>query len=475
MANPARLTVLAFAALIATGTLLLRLPFAVDDGHPGLSHALFTATSAVTVTGLASFEVDSLTLFGELVVLALIQIGGFGIMTIGSVLALVASRKVGLRQRIRARTEFGDVDIGDMSRLISAVAQITIVVEFSIAFALFLRFWLADHHDMGRAAYSGVFHAISAFNNAGFGLRTSNLVPYVNDPVVLVLVTVAIILGGLGFPVILELVRRERRRFSLHARVTLMMTALLLIVSPLIIGAFEWTNPDTLGPLSLGDKLANTWLMGVSPRTAGFNAVDIGAANPSTLLVMTALMFIGGGSASTAGGIKVTTFAVLGYVLWSEVRGDADVNLFHRRLPAAVLRQAIAVVLLAVGAITGISLVLLAASNVSIGEALFEATSAFGTVGSDDRHHARAADPQPAGVVAADVRRTARTGHDGDGAGPARPTTSLHLSRGKADHWVNHGYAPFSLGSPVSTTGPNTKAPSSWSASAASAPPSRPR
>ncbi|MFV0309557.1 MAG: TrkH family potassium uptake protein [Desertimonas sp.] len=380
VSNPARMTVVAFGGLIAIGTLLLRLPFAVDSGHPGTAHALFTSTSAVTVTGLASFEIDKLTLFGELVVLGLIQVGGFGIMTISSVLALLASRRLGLRQRMRARTEFGDIDIGDMRRLLGAVGLITLTVELTIAVALFLRFW-ATGQGVGRAAYGGVFHAISAFNNAGFALRSDSLMSYAGDPVVLVLITVAIIAGGLGFPVVLELVKRRGTRMSLHARVTLTMTVTLLIAGPLIIGTFEWTNPDTIGAMPLGDKLANTWMMGVSPRTAGFNAVDIGAANPSTLMVMIVLMFIGGGPASTAGGVKVTTFAVLGYVLWSEVRGDADVNLFHRRLPAAVLRQAIAVVLLAVGAITGITLILLAASDVTIGASLFEATSAFGTVG----------------------------------------------------------------------------------------------
>lgn len=379
--NPARRTLAAFCVLIGIGTGLLALPLAVERPHPGPVDALFTAASAVTVTGLASFEIDHLSLFGEVVVLALIQIGGFGIMTIGSVLGLAASRRLGLRQRMRARAEFGDVDLGDVRRLVAAVATITLVVELSSALALFVRFWSAGYDDAGRAAYSAIFHAVSAFNNAGFGLRADSLTRYAGDPVVLIVLSLTIIIGGLGFPVIVELTRRDRRGWSLHARLTLSATALLLLVAPIVIGAFEWTNPGTLGPLSTVDKLTNAWMMGVSPRTAGFNAVDIGAANPSTLYVMIALMFIGGGPASTAGGIKVTTFAVLGYVLWSEVRGDPDVNLFHRRLPTATLRHAITIVLVAVGSIAITALVLLAVAPVTMGAALFEATSAFGTVG----------------------------------------------------------------------------------------------
>jgi potassium uptake TrkH family protein len=379
--NPAQLTVAAFAIVILIGALLLRLPVAVEGEHPGFSDALFMSTSATTVTGLTSVDIAVFSLFGEVVMLALMQIGGFGIMTIGSVFALLLSKRIGLRQRMRAQTEIGAVGHGELRSLIGAIVRITLLVEGAIAAVLFLRLWLSGAEDAGRAAYSAVFHSVASFNNAGLALASDNLTPYASDPVFLLAITAGIIIGGLGFPVMVELRRRRRRTWSLHARLTLMTTVALLVVGPFVIGVFEWTNPDTLGPLGTEDKIMNAWLQGVSPRTAGFNSVDIGAMNPPTLLVIIGLMFIGGGPASTAGGIKVTTFAMLGYVLWSEVRGDTEVNLFRRRIPSPVILQAIALVLLAIGTIIACTLGLLAVYDVDIGPALFEATSAFGTVG----------------------------------------------------------------------------------------------
>jgi potassium uptake TrkH family protein len=375
-----------FVALIAIGTLLLALPIARDaPGAHDLEDALFISTSATTVTGLASVDITSFSLFGELVILALIQIGGFGIMTVGSVVALVAARRVGLRQRILARTEIGAVDIGELRSLIKAIAAITLAVEGSISLVLFLRFWQTGTEDtMLSAAYSGVFHGISAFNNAGISLYPDSLVAFVADPVVVLTVSVGFVLGGLGFPIIVEVIRRQRgriRRWSLHTKITLTATAGFLAVGPLAVLVFEWTNPDTLGDLDIGGKLLAGWFQGVTPRTAGFNTVDIGALNEPTLLFVTTLMFIGAGPASTSGGIKVTTFAVLAYVLWAEVRGDAEVNAFRRRLPEALVRQALTVALLAVGLVVGTSLVLMASDDLALTPALFEAASAFGTVG----------------------------------------------------------------------------------------------
>lgn len=379
--NPAQLTVAAFVTVIAIGTVLLRLPIAVEGDHPGLSHAAFMATSATTVTGLATIDVESFSLFGELVLLGLMQVGGFGIMTIGSVFGLLLSKRLGLRHRLRAQTELGSVGHGELRELIWAIFRITITVEVMIALVLFLRFWSLGDVGPGPAAYRGVFHAVSAFNNCGIGLFSDNLTRFAGDWIVILAVTVAIIIGGLGFPVLVELRQRRPRRWTLHARLTLLTTAALLVIGPVVVGLFEWTNPDTLGPLGTGDKVAGAWLQGVSPRTAGFNSFDIGAANPPTLLVLTALMFIGAGPASTGGGIKVTTFAMLGYVLWSEVRGDTEVNLFGRRIPSALILQAVAMVLLSIGTVMVTTLGLLTVLDVDIGAALFEATSAFGTVG----------------------------------------------------------------------------------------------
>ncbi len=373
------------------GTVLLWLPFAADGpGRISLEDALFTSTSAATVTGLASTDISRFSLFGEIVIMVLIQIGGFGIMTIGSVLAIVALHRVGLRQRMLAQAEIGAVDLGDLRRLILAIGQITIAVEGALALVLFLRFWQGDYEDGPIAsAYSGIFHSISSFNNAGFSLYSDNLSRFATDPVVVLSVSLGFVVGGLGFPILVEFWRHaaQRRtalrvtRWSLHTKVTLLATAALLVFGPLVVMTFEWTNPATLGPLDTVDKVVAGWFQGVSPRTAGFNTVDIGGMNEPTLLVLTTLMFIGAGPASTAGGIKVTTFAVLGFVLWAEVRGNTDMNVFRRRLPASLIRQALTIALLAIGLVVGATLVLMSVEDLSLTPALFEITSAFGTVG----------------------------------------------------------------------------------------------
>ncbi len=391
--NPAQLVVAAFVVFIAFGTMLLWLPISADGpGHIGLEDALFTSTSAATVTGLGSTDIGRFSVFGELVILMLIQVGGFGIMTIGSVLALIASHRVGLRQRMLAQAEIGAVDIGDLRRLIGAIAKITIGIEGTLAVVLFLRFWQGGYEtNIGDAAYSGVFHSIAAFNNAGISLYSNNLEQFVGDPVVVLSISAAFIIGGLGFPILVEFWRRERHRqsklasrplpWSLHTKITLLATVALLVIGPLVVTTFEWTNPNTLGPLDTFDKLLAGWFQGVTPRTAGFNTVNIGGMNEPTLLVITTLMFIGAGPASTSGGIKVTTFAVLGYVLWSEVRGNADVNVYNRRLPTNIVRQALTVALLSIGLVVGTSLLLMSIEDLALSPALFEAASAFGTVG----------------------------------------------------------------------------------------------
>ena len=398
--NPAQLVVVAFVALIAVGTMLLALPWSTDaSGGLGWEDSLFLSTSATTVTGLSTIDVSTLSLFGELVVLALIQVGGFGIMTIGSVLALVTLRRVGLRQRMLAQAEIGAVDIGELSRLLKAIARITVVVEGTLATALFIRLWQGGY-EQGPidAAYSGVFHSIASFNNAGLSLYSDNLARFADDPWVMLPVTIGFIVGGLGFPVYVEFIRRWRlermahrerdparaervKPWSLHARLTVGATLVLLVVGPVMVLAFEWTNPDTLGSLDLFDKLTNAWFQGVTPRTAGFNTIDIGALNETTLLGMSVLMFIGAGPASTSGGIKVTTAAVLVAVIWSEVRGERDVNVFRRRLPTAMVRQSLTIVLLSLVFVVVTCLVLMASDGLALTSALFESTSAFGTVG----------------------------------------------------------------------------------------------
>jgi potassium uptake TrkH family protein len=382
--NPAQLVLAAFVTLILIGTALLWLPFAFDSGvdHPGLLDSLFWSTSATTVTGLGTVDVASFSLFGELVLLALVQLGGFGIMTIGSVLALVVSRRVGLRQRMLAQAEIGAVDIGELRYLIGAIAKITVLLEASIAAILFIHLANTGDTGVGRAAYSAVFHGISAFNNAGISLYSDSLTQFVDNPLVVFPVTAAFVIGGLGFPILVEFQRRVRpRKWSLHTRMVLAATAILLIVGPLAVLVFEWTNPGTLGPMSIWDKVQAAWFQGATTRTAGFNTIEIGAQREPTLNVMTALMFIGAGPASTSGGIKVTTWAVLGFAVWSVVRGDKEVTALRRRLPPDLVRQAMTIATLSITAVFTTAVALTAMSTFRLTDTLFEAASAFGTVG----------------------------------------------------------------------------------------------
>ena len=298
---------------------------------PDFFHALFTATSAVCVTGLT--VVDTATYwspFGQAAILALIQIGGFGVMTLASLLGLVISRRLGLGSRVLAARETKGA-MGDVRAVLTGVAIISLTVETVTALILTVRFATAYDNPWPTSLWRGVFHSVSAFNNAGFALFSDNLIGFATDPWICLPIAVAVIIGGLGFPVILELVRRYRepRRWSVHTRLTLIMTAILLVGGTLFVTAAEWGNPATLGALDPAGRTLAGFFQAVMPRTAGFNSVDPGDMNTGTLLGVDVLMFIGGGSASTAGGIKVGTFAVLLLVIIAELRGDPDLSLIH--------------------------------------------------------------------------------------------------------------------------------------------------
>ena len=383
--HPAQLVVIAFAAAISLGTVLLLVPTSTADGtSPGLVTALFTATSAVCVTGLVT--VDTATYwsgYGQGVILALIQLGGFGIMTLASLAVIFVSHKLGLKTRLLARAETGALDLGDVRTVLLGVAKFTLLFEVIATLLLAVRFLAHYDESLPRAVWLGAFHAISAFNNAGFALFSDNLVGFLDDPWILVLVSVAVIAGGLGFPVMMEL-RRERmrwRRWSLHTKLTVGMTVVLLTVGTIVITTLEWSNPDTFGELNTPDTISAGFFSSAMPRTAGFNAIDYAEVTESTQLVTTLLMFIGGGAAGTAGGIKVSTAAVLLLMVWAELRGDPDVSRFGRRVPAVAQRQALSVVLIGLAALFTGNLLLIGLSQFGIAQTLFESTSAFGTVG----------------------------------------------------------------------------------------------
>ncbi|MER5756092.1 potassium transporter TrkG [Streptomyces sp. NPDC002088] len=387
--HPSRSIVLAFAFVVLVGAALLTVPAATEPGRrTDVLIALFTSTGAVS-GGLSIVGTGShWTAFGEGVVLALIQVGGFGITTLASLLALVVSGRLRLRAQLTTQAETGGLGGGDIRRVVLGIAGTTLAIEFATAAVLAARFRFGLGLAAGNAVHQGIFYGISAFNNAGFALRDDNLVSYAHDPWIVLPIAAACTLGALGFPVLLELLRHRarvrdggRRRWSLHTRLTLATSAVLLAVGTLMTCLLEWSNSRTLGPMGSGDKVLNGFFAAASARTAGFNTVDTGAMEPATLLGICMLMFIGGGSAGTAGGIKVTTFAVLGAAILAEIRGHTAVDIMDRRISSAALRQALTVALLGVGVVMSGTLLLLTVTDDRPDAVLFEVVSAFGTVG----------------------------------------------------------------------------------------------
>jgi len=383
--HPSQFVVAGFAAAVAVGTALLVLPVS-RSGVEGASlvDGLFTATSAVCVTGLVTVDTPVYwSGFGQAVLLGLIQVGGFGIMALATLLTLLVSDRLGLRNRLNAAAESKSLGLSDARGVLLRVLRTSLLLEAVGAAVLTARWWAGGDEPFLRALWLGVFHAVSAFNNAGFALYSDSLIGFATDPVVSGTVCVLVVAGGLGSPVLFELRRawRRPRRWTLHTKIVLVMTMVLLVLGSGMFLVLEWTNPDTLGPLSVTGKLVAGVFQGVQPRTAGFNSVDTGALNAETLLGTDVLMFIGGGSAGTAGGIKVTTFAVLLFVILSEVRGDDSPAAFGRRLPREAQRQALTVALLAVAVVVGATGLLLVDTDFTLDQVLFEAISAFSTVG----------------------------------------------------------------------------------------------
>ncbi|WP_191268063.1 TrkH family potassium uptake protein [Nocardiopsis terrae] len=378
----------AFAALVLAGTGLLSLPQATVSGGsaPPLT-ALFTAASAASVTGLVVEDTSAYwSPLGEAVILLLIQVGGFGVMALATVLALVVGRSLGLRMAVYTGSEAKGVSLGEVRQLVTGVLYVTLLFEGVLLVLLTLRWWLAYGLSLPDALYTGVFHSVSAFNNAGFSLYSDSMVGYATDPWITVPLALAVIAGGLGFPMWVELWRFSRRRgeprhWSVHARITMGMSAGLLLIGLVTFLALEWNNPATMGALNVRERLLTGFFQAVMPRTAGFNSLDFGAMNTQTLLATDILMFIGGGSAGTAGGIKVTTFAILLLVAYANVRGEPTVHAAGRRLSQATVSQATTVVLLSLGLVLSATLVLMTVTPFTLDQVLFETTSAFATVG----------------------------------------------------------------------------------------------
>ncbi|WP_461218143.1 TrkH family potassium uptake protein [Lapidilactobacillus salsurivasis] len=395
-----QLIALSFVGLILLGTLLLNLPIASKDQQSvGFLNALFTATSASCVTGLV--VVNTLahwTLFGQLVIISLIQLGALGFISIFSASLLLFNRRISLENRVVIKTAFGQDRIGGMGAFIKRVIQITLTIELSGALLLTLFFHQAQSISWGKAAYQGVFHAISAFCNAGFDiLGNSSLQPFQGNWPIVLTVGALIILGGLGFPVIIEFFKRLRARrqwsvrrrlqmLSVHSKIVFVMTGSLLLVGTLAILGLEWQNPATLGPLSWGNKILNAFFQSVTLRTAGYFSIDQAGLTDLSKAISSMLMLVGGSPAGTAGGIKTVSVALILIAVHAAIKGRSQLIAFHRTLPLQLLQKALTVVSMFVLLVLG-AVVILTFSEQNSGfshnllDLVFEVSSALGTVG----------------------------------------------------------------------------------------------
>ncbi|MFE4713489.1 TrkH family potassium uptake protein [Paenibacillus sp. NPDC056722] len=382
--SPPQTLVLGFAAIILIGTLLLMLPVASRTGHSlNFIDALFTATSATCVTGLVVVDTGTyFSLFGQTVIMILIQVGGLGFMTMATLFALVLKRKISLRDRLILQEAMNQNSMEGIVRLIRRVLIYSLMIEGSAALLLSIR-WAFDM-PLGKAIYFGLFHSISMFNNAGFDLfgHYRSLMGYVNDPVVNLIVMFLIVTGGLGFIVIADIVDyRRKRRLSLHSKVVLSTTAALILAGTLVIFVFEFTNPRSMGSLNIGGKILAAFFQSVTPRTAGANTLDISGLRQATQFFIVILMFIGASPGSTGGGIKTTTFTLMIGAVISMLRGREDIVFFRYRLAQERVFKALTITLLALLLIVTVSMVLSTTEGRDFLEILFETTSAFATVG----------------------------------------------------------------------------------------------
>ncbi|MDA8222055.1 TrkH family potassium uptake protein [Desulfosporosinus sp.] len=380
--SPSRVLVLGFAVLILFGALLLTLPQATQDGL-GLPflNAVFTATSAVCVTGLVVVDTGTtFSFFGQWVILFLIQVGGLGFMTFATLFAMILGKKITLKERLLLQEALNQISVEGIVRLTKSVLKISFAIETIGALILTLR-WYSDF-GWSKALYYGIFHSISAFNNAGIDImgNFSSLTAFVGDPIINITIMLLIICGGLGFIVLAELLE-HRKKFRLHTKIVLQVSGVLILLGAVFIFILEFANPMTLGPLPLGTKVLASFFQSVSPRTAGFNTINLAGMYDTTLLSMIVLMFIGASPGGTGGGIKTTTFISIVLSVLSTYRSDPHVVLEGRTLPKDVIRKAWAVTTSAAFLVFLILSILSYTENSDLLTVLFEVTSAFGTVG----------------------------------------------------------------------------------------------
>lgn len=381
--RPARLALIVFASIIAVATVLLFLPIArTGPGGASFIDAFFTATSAVSVTGLSVLDTaSSWTGFGHVVIMVSMMIGGLGVMTLASILGRAVSHRIGLTQKLLAASET-KTRLGEVGSLLTAVLVASLSVEALLTVVLLPSF-LGMGEPLLEAIWHSMFMAVSIFNNGGFVIVEGGLSPMVGDWLFCIPIIFGTMVGAIGFPVIQDVYAnwRKPRFLSLHSKLTISTYLILWLGGTIAIFFFEWGNPASLGGLQGDDKILAGLLQGTTPRSSGLSTLDLAEMNNSTLLIMNALMFVGGGSASTAGGIKVATFAVLVLAIVAEARGDRDIVAFGKRIPSSTLRLAVSASFLGATLVGVGTLALMHVTDLSLQVALFEVISAFATCG----------------------------------------------------------------------------------------------
>jgi trk system potassium uptake protein TrkH len=383
--HPIRLVPLLYLIVIVAGTLVLWMPFsrAGDLGAP-LSTAVFTSVSAVAVTGLIVEDTPTYwSGFGQVMILLLIQIGGLGTKTAATFFALIVGRGFVLRRTVDRELEREQLNLSDAGYALKLILIITLSIEVVATLILTARFHALHDMPLGEAAWHGLFQAVSAFNNAGFSTFSDSLMGFSADAVILLTLSFGVIIGSLGFPVLQDLIKCKScyRDWTLHSKITLYGTAVLLSIGFFVILIAEASNPATLGNMSGQERALNAFVHSVMPRTAGFNSLDVGSFRDETLLANYILMFIGGGSAGTAGGIKVTTVTVLFVILYYQIRGLGDPEMEGRQITNRLASQAVTVIMIAISSILVAAFYLAARTTHALEDILFECVSAFATVG----------------------------------------------------------------------------------------------
>ncbi len=382
--HPARLALGVFTSTILLFAGLLSIPAATATGQRApFVDALFVATSSVCVTGLSTVDTGTFwSPLGLTFMTIAVKLGGLGIMTLASIVGIAVSRRLGLTQRMLVAREARATGLGTLRSLLKTIAVVSTSAEVIIALILFPRFLTLDY-GLAKSAGFSVFYAIAAFNNAGFSPDPVGLAPYAADMWVLAPLGLGVFVGALGFPVYLNILRewRHPRRWTLHTKLTLVTIMSLSFVSAAFLALFEWGNPNTLGPANSAKSLGNIFFQSINQRSGGFSSFDIGQAREHTWFLEVILMFIGGGSGSTAGGIRVTTIAVLLLAIWAEARGRRDIEAFGKRIGTEVLRLAVSVALVSLTIVILGTTVFLWQTGIPLSRSMYEVVSAFATCG----------------------------------------------------------------------------------------------